>query len=145
MDTREFVTNFIYSDQHHIIQRIKSLSKLLPVGLISVLGLLPLTSMPNRGVTVYAQQIREHGQIPTADPWYQSLEGAQSKEQVALSPGAFGYGVPELHNLTTNNILMAIGISVLGGMVVYMAVKALSRPMNKELMHRISLLNKWSP
>lgn len=142
MNSREFVSKIIYSGQHQIIQRIKSLLKLLSVGLISVLGLLPLTSMPNRGVTVYAQQIREQGQIPTADPWYQSLEVAQSKVQAALSPGAFGHGVPELHNLTTNDILMAIGISVLGGMVVYMAVKALSRPMNKELMHRISLLNK---
>jgi hypothetical protein len=142
MNAREFVTNIINRGRNQIMQRVKSLPKLLSVGLISMLGLLPLTSIPNRGMTVYAQHIQQQGRIPTTDPWYQSLEVAHSKVQAALSPGAFGHGVPELHNLTTNDILMAFGISILGSIVVFMAVRALLEYMNKEKMGRVSLLNK---
>jgi hypothetical protein len=141
MNTKEFVTKIIYRGQNQIVQRIKSLPQLLSVGLVLVLGLLPMASIPNRGVTAYAQQLQL--QLQTSDPWYQSLEIARSKAQAALTPGAFGHGVPELHNLSTNDILMAFGLSVLGGIAVFMAVKALLPYMDKEKISKVSsLLNK---
>ncbi len=141
MNTKEFVTKIIYRGQNQIVQRVKSLPKLLSVGLVSVLGLLPMASIPDRGVTVYAQQLQI--QLQTTDPWYQSLEMARSKVQAALTPGAFGHGVPELHNLSTNDTLMAFGLSVLGGIAVFMAVKALLSYIDKEKIGKGSkLLNK---
>ena len=142
MNRREFVTKIINMSQHQIMQRVKSLPKLLTVGSISILGLLPLTSIPTRGMTVYAQQIQQQGQIPTTDPWYQSLEIAQSKVQAALSPGATGHGVPGLYNLTTNDVLMAFGISVLAAILVVVAVKTLPKHMNKQKIGRVPLLNR---
>ena len=141
MNKKEFVAKIIYRGQNQIAQRVKSLPKLLSVGLVLVLGLLPMASIPNRGVTAYAQQLQL--QLQTTDPWYQSLEIARSKVQAALTPGAFGHGVPELNNLITNDNLMAFGLSVLGGIAVFMAVKALLPYMNKEKMSKVSsLLNK---
>jgi len=75
------------------MQRIKSLPKLLSIGIISVIGLLPLTSMPTRRMTVYAQQVNQQGQILTTDPWYQSIEVARSKVQTAVSPGVSRHGI----------------------------------------------------
>jgi hypothetical protein len=138
MNTKEFVTKIIHTGQNQIVQRVKSLPKLLSVGFVSVLGLLPMTSVPNRGVTAYAQQL----QLQTTDPWYQSLEIARSKVQAALTPGAFGHGVPDLHNLSTNELMMVFGLSLIGGIAVFMAVKALLSYMNKEKITKASVLNK---
>ena len=100
-----------------------------------------MISIPKRGVTAYAQQLQLQSQ--TTDPWYQSLEIARSKVQAALTPEAFGHGVPELHNLSTNDILMAFGLSVLEGIAVFMAVKALLPYKDKEKISKVSpLLNK---
>ena len=99
--------------------------KLLSVGLISVLGLLPLAAIPNRGITAYAQQVQAQSQLPPTDPWYQSLEVARSKVETALSAGAFGHGVPSLHNLSTNEILLTFGITVMGSILTFMAVRML--------------------
>ena len=123
MNTKEFVTNIINTDQKKIIHRIRCMPKLLSVAIISALGLLPMTSVSNRGMTAYAQQL----QSQTTDPWYQSLEIAHSKVQAALSPGAVGHGVPGLHNMSTNDILVLLGLSALGFMAVYIAVKVLLR------------------
>ncbi|HYF98455.1 MAG TPA: hypothetical protein VD815_00030 [Candidatus Saccharimonadales bacterium] len=124
MNTKEFVTKIIKTNQ--IFQRARSLPKLLSVGFISTLGLLPLASIPNRGVGAYAQQVQLQ---TTADPWYQSLETARSKVEAALSPEAYGHGVPGLQNLSTNEILMAIGISIMASILVFMTVRMwLSRP-----------------
>jgi hypothetical protein len=143
MNTKQFVTKIISTSQNQLIQRIKMLPKLLSVGLISILGLLPLASISARGVTAYAQLTQQQqGQIQTTDPWYQSLEISHSKVQAALSPGAFGHGVPALYNLTTTDILMAFGMAVLVGIVVYMAVRALLKHTYKEKMGKASLLNK---
>ena len=124
MNTKEFVTNIINANQKKIIHRIRCMPKLLSVAIISALGLLPMTSVSNRGMTAYAQQLL-HPQ--TTDPWYQSLEIAHSKVQAALSPGAVGHGVPELHNMSTNDILVLLGLSALGFIAVYIAVKVLLR------------------
>ena len=143
MNTKQFVTKIISTSQNQLLQRIKTLPKLLPVGLISVLGLVPLTSVSSRGVTAYAQLTQQQeGQIQTTDPWYQSLEISRSKVQAALSPGAFGHGVPGLHNLTTTDILVAFGMSVLVGVVVYIAIRVLFEYTNKKKIVRISLLDK---
>jgi len=107
-------------------------------GVISVLGLLPLTSIPSRGIPAYAQIL----QVETTDPWYQSLEIAQAKVKAALTPGAFGNGVPDLHNLTANDILIIVGVSILGGIITYVAVTALLKYMNREKIGRTLLLNK---
>ena len=127
MNAREFMTKIINTGQNQIVQRVRSLPKLFSVGFVSVVGLLPITSVPNRGVTAYAQQL----QSQTTDPWYQSLEVAHSKVQAALSPGAFGHGVPGLQNISTNDILMGLGLSALGFMAVYIAVKVLLRYLNE--------------
>ena len=141
MNKKEFVTKIIYRGQNPIVQRIKSLPKLLSVGLVSVIGLLLMISIPKRGVTAYAQQLQL--QLQATHPWYQSLEIARSKVQAALTPGAFGHGVSGLDNLSTNEILMAFGLSVLGGIAVFMAVKALLPYKDKEKMSKVSpLLNK---
>jgi hypothetical protein len=118
MNAREFVTKIINKSQGHVRQRVKSLPKLLSVGFIAVLGLLPIASISNRGISAYAQQIQLQT-TTTTDPWYQSLEMARSKVEAALSPGAFGHGVPGLHSLTTSDILMAVGISVVTAIVVF--------------------------
>ena len=127
MNTKEFVTNIINTNQKKIVQRIRCMPKLLSIATISTLGLLLMTSVSNRGMTAYAQQLQLH----TTDPWYQSLETAHSKVQAALSPGAFGHGVPGLHNMSTNDILVLLGLSALGFMAVYIAVKVLLRYLNE--------------
>jgi hypothetical protein len=63
-----------------------------------MLSLLHLASKLNRGIAAYAQQVQLQ---TTIDPWYQSLEAANSKVEAALSPGAFGHGVTRLQNLST--------------------------------------------
>ena len=126
---KEFITKIINKRQGQLIQRVKSLPKLLSVGLIAVLGLLPLASILNRGVGAYAQQVQLQ---TTADPWYQSLEIARSKVEAALSPEAYGHGVPGLQNLSTNEILMAIGITVMMSILAFMTVRIWSsRPIHK--------------
>lgn len=143
MNIKQFVTKVISTSQNRLIQRIKTLPKLLAVGLISVLGLVSLTSVSSRGVTAYAQLTQQQeGQIQTTDPWYQSLEISHSKVQAALSPGAFGHGVPGLHNLTITDLLVAFGMSVLVGIVAYIAVTAVLEYTNKTKVDRISLLDK---
>ena len=127
MNTKEFVTNIINTNQKKIIHRIRCMPKLLSVAIISALGLLPMTSVSNRGMTAYAQQL----QSQTTDPWYQSLEIAHSKVQAALSPGAFGHGIPGLHNMSTNDVLVLLGLTALGFMAVYIAVKVLLRYLNE--------------
>lgn len=132
MNPKEIVAKIINIHQNQIIQNVKSLPKLLSVGLISALALLPFTSIPNRGIVAYAQQVQQ-GQSQTIDPWHETLEIARSKVEAALSPGAFGHGVPDLQNLSTNEILMAFGIPVIGGLLAFMAVRMLlSSPRKKE-------------
>ena len=127
MNTKEFVTYIIDTNQKKIVQRIRCMRKLLSVTIISALGLLPMTSVPSIDVTAYAQHLQSQ---PTV-PWYQSLEIAHSKVQAALSPGAFGHGIPGLHNMSTNDVLVLLGLTALGFMAVYIAVKVLLRYLNE--------------
>ncbi len=70
-----------------IINQIKSIGKSMPklffVGLISLLGALSLSSMPDRGLMAYAQ-VEHHKAI---DPWSEALRVAQSKVEAATFPG----------------------------------------------------------
>lgn len=137
MNTKNFITKIINPSQKQIVQGVRCLPELMSTGVISISGLLPLTSIPNRGLAVYAQLLQ--GQ--TTDPWYQSLEMAHLKVKAALSPGAFGNGVPDLHNLTANDILIIVGMSVLGGIITYAVVTALLKYINSEKLGRRSPLN----
>ena len=92
----------------------KSKPKLFLVGLVSLFGALPLASLPNRVITAYAQQ-----QAQALDPWSEALRTAQAKVQAATSPGAFGHGVPDLQNLTTQDVLSVFGVVAVGSILAY--------------------------
>ncbi len=92
----------------------KSMPKLFSVGLISLLGLMPLASLPNRGIMAYAQQ-----QAQAIDPWSEALRTAQSKVEAATTPGAFGHGVPGLYDMTPQDILLVFGVAAMGSVLVY--------------------------
>ncbi len=92
----------------------KSMPKLFSVSLVSLLGLIPLASLPNRGIMAYAQQ-----QAQALDPWSEALRTAQSKVEAAITPGAFGHGVPSLYDLTTQDILVVFGVAAVGSILVY--------------------------
>ena len=94
----------------------KSMPKLFSGGLISLLGLIPLASLPNRGIMAYAQQ---QAQAAALDPWSEALRTAQSKVEAATTPGAFGHGVPSLYDMTPQDILLVLGIAAMGGILVY--------------------------
>src|SRR4051812_6792454 len=98
----------------------KSIPKLFLVGLVSLLGTLPLVSIPNRGITAYAQQ-----QVEALDPWSEALRTAQAKVEAATSPGAFGHGVPDLQNLTTQDILFVFGVAAVGSILAYTIINYL--------------------
>jgi hypothetical protein len=95
----------------------KCIPKLFLVGLVSLLGTLPLASLPNRGITAYAQQ-----QSYALDPWSEALRTAQAKVEAATSPGAFGHGVPDLQNLQTQDILFVCGVAVASSILAYTIV-----------------------
>ncbi len=101
----------------------KSVPKLFSVGLVSLLGVMPLVSLPNGGIMAHAQL--EQQQQQTADPWSEALRVAQSKVEAATAPGAFGHGVPDLHNLTTQDLLMVFGVAAVGSILVYAIINHL--------------------
>ncbi len=100
----------------------KSMPKLFSVGLISLIGMMPLASLPDRGTMVYAQLEQ---QVQAIDPWSEALRVAQSKVEAATSPGAFGHGVPDLYNLTPQDLLLLLGVAAIGSVLVYATVNHL--------------------
>ena len=94
----------------------KSMPKLFSVGLVSLLGLLPLASLPNRGIMAYAQQ---QPQAAALDQWSEALRTAQSKVEAATTPSAFGHGVPSLYEMAPQDILLVVGVAAMGGILVY--------------------------
>jgi hypothetical protein len=134
MSLQEFITN-------KIIKPIKSMGKSFlssykpkdstALGsLISLIGILApiLLYIPIKmGITgdrfaVYAQQQQ---QSVVSDPLSDSLQIAQSKVQAATAPGAFGHGVPSLYNLSTQDLLMILGITGAGCILAYVIVRIL--------------------
>ena len=101
----------------------KSMPKLFSVGLVSLLGMMPLVSLPNRGIMAHAQLEQQKQQA--VDSWSEALSAAQSKVDAATSPGAFGHGVPDLHNMTTQDLLMVFGIAAVGSILVYAIINHL--------------------
>jgi hypothetical protein len=84
------------------------------IGLVSLLGALPLASLPNRVLTAFAQQ-----QTQAPDPWSEALRTARAKMEAATSPGAFGHGVPDIQNLTPQDILFVFGVVAAGSILMY--------------------------
>ena len=101
-----------------IINPIRSVGKSKPrlslIGLVSLLGALPLASLPNRVLTAFAQQ-----QAQALDPWSEALRTARAKMEAATSPCAFGHGVPDLQNLTPQDILFVFGVVAVGSILTY--------------------------
>ena len=93
----------------------KSMPKLFSIGLVSLLGLIPLASLPNRGIMAYAQQQAQ----AALDPWSEALRTAQSKVEAATTPGAFGHGVPGLYDMTPQDMLLVFGVAAIGSILVY--------------------------
>ncbi len=93
---------------------VKSKPKLFLIGLVSLLGALPLASLPNRILTAFAQQ-----QAQALDPWSEALRTARAKMEAATSPGALGHGVPDLHNWTTPDLLFVFGVVAAGSILAY--------------------------
>ncbi len=117
MRAKEFISK-------RIVNPIKSVGKSMPKlflgGLVSILGVLPLASLPNKGLTAYAQH-----QALAIDPWFEPLRIAQAKVEAATSPGAFGHGVPDLQNFTTQDILFVFGVAAAGSILAYTIVNYL--------------------
>jgi hypothetical protein len=107
-----------------IINPIRSVGKpkpkLFSVGLISLLGLIPLATLTNRGIMAHAQQ-----QAQALDPWSEALRVAQSKVEAATTPGTFGHGVPGLYDMTPQDILLVFGVAAIGSILVYATVNHL--------------------
>jgi hypothetical protein len=99
----------------------KSMPKLFSVGWVSLLGMMPLVSLPNRGIMAHAQLEQQQA----ADQWSEALRTAQSKVEAATSPGAFGHGVPDMYNLTTQDLLMVFGVAAVGSILVYAIINHL--------------------
>ncbi len=107
---------------------VKSKPKLFSIGLISLLGALPLASLPNRVITAYAQQNTQ-----VIDPWSEALRTAQAKAEAATSPGAFGNGVPDLQNWTTQDLLFVLGVVATGSILTYTITKYLRNHSKEKL------------
>ncbi|MEJ7642888.1 MAG: hypothetical protein WKF36_11955, partial [Candidatus Nitrosocosmicus sp.] len=56
-----------------------SMPKLFSVGLVSLLSLLPLPSLPHRGIMAYAQLESQQQAQASIEPWSEALRTAQSK------------------------------------------------------------------
>jgi len=65
------------------------------------------------------------------DQWSEALRTAQSKVAVAMAPEAFGHGVPGLHNLTTNDILLVFGVGEIDCAMTYAIINLLMQHSEK--------------
>ncbi len=62
-----------------------------------------------------------------------SLQIAQSKVQAATAPGAWGHGVPSLHNISSQDLLTILGITAVGCILAYLIIRILlNRAKEKE-------------
>ena len=128
MSLQQFITN-------KIINRVKSMgkfssepkkSKATVVSMISAVGVLSslLLHIPSKmrigGTYAYAQQ--QQAAVAT-DPLSSSLQIAQSKVQSATSTGAWGHDVPSLHNISSQDLLMILGITSIGCIAAYLIVR----------------------
>ena len=151
MILQQFITN-------KIINRVKSMGKfsepkksigvislILAVGVLSSL-LLHIISKIGIGEGMYAYAQQQQAGVAT-DPLSSSLQIAQSKVQAATSPGAWGHGVPSLHNLSSQDLLTIFGITSIGCIAAYLIVRImLSRSKEKEDKKMVCTnIKSWSP
>jgi len=87
--------------------------------------ILALLSLVSGNSLAYAQTLSEQQQQQLADPFVESLNVAKTKVEVATSAGAFGNGVPELYNISVQDIVFAFTITAIGAIMTYIAVKML--------------------
>ena len=85
----------------------------------------------------HAQQQQQQQQQQALDSWSEALKAAQSKVEAATSPGAFGHGVPGLYNIATQELLIAFGVTAIGGILVYALINLIS---HREKIKRDQLL-----
>jgi hypothetical protein len=72
------------------------------------------------------KQQQQQQQQEALDSLSEALKAAQSKVEAATSPGAFGHGVPDLHNIATQELLMAFGVTAIGGILIYALINLIS-------------------
>ena len=116
MNSKEIITKIIANPIKSVS---KSLPKSLSVGLISMFSAIHLSSFSNRGIMAYAQQQQ------SVDPWSEALKQL-SKVEAAKSPGAFGIGVLDLYNITTQELQMVFGITSIGSILVYTIINLIN-------------------
>ena len=122
MNTKEFVTKIIIEPIRSKQRMIRGLSirkKLVLPGIMALLSLVSGNSI------AYARTLGEQQQQQLADPFVESLNMAKTKVEVATSVGAFGNGVPELYNISVQNLMLVFTITVVGAIVTYIAIKML--------------------
>ena len=122
MNTKEFVTKIIIEPIRSKQRMIRGLSirkKLVLPGIMVLLSLVSGNSI------AYAQTLGEQQQQQLADPFVESLNMAKTKVEVATSVGAFGNGVPELYNISVQNLMLVFTITAVGAIVTYIAIKML--------------------
>lgn len=144
MNLQEFITK-------KIIYPIKTTGKSLTkkpkksgsvVSLISVVGILSslLLYIPSKIgiVSLYAHAQQQQQQQYAIDQLSSSLQITQSRVQTATSPGAWGHGVPSLHNLSSQDLLMMLGMTSIGCIAAYLIVRIiLNRAKEKEEEKRV--------
>jgi energy-converting hydrogenase Eha subunit E len=122
MNTKEFVTKIIIESIRSKQRMIRGLSirkKLVLPGIMVLLSLVSGNSI------AYAQTLGEQQQQQLADPIVESLNMAKTKVEVATSVGAFGNGVPELYNISVQDLMLVFTITAVGAIVTYIAIRML--------------------
>jgi hypothetical protein len=122
MNTKEFVTKIIIEpirSKQRMIRGHSIRKKLVLPGIMALLSLVSGNSI------AYAQTLGEQQQQQLADPFVESLNMAKTKVEVATSVGAFGNGVPELYNISVQNLMLVFTITAVGAIVTYIAIKML--------------------
>ena len=122
MNTKEFVTKIIIEpirSKQRMIWGLSIRKKLVLPGIMALLSLVSGNSI------AYAQTLGEQQQQQLADPFVESLNMAKTKVEVATSVGAFGNGVPELYNISVQNLMLVFTITAVGAIVTYIAIKML--------------------
>lgn len=122
MNTKEFVTKIIIEPirlKQRMIRGLSIRKKLVLPGIMALLSLVSGNSI------AYAQTLGDQQQQQLADPFVESLNMAKTKVEVATSVGAFGNGVPELYNISVQNLMLVFTITAVGAIVTYIAIKML--------------------
>ncbi len=94
-------------NQIRTVGKSMSFPKLISFGLVSLLDMLPLSSLPNRGIMAYAQ-LEPQQQAQAIDAWSEALRTAQAKVEAAISP-----------ILTTSDLLLVFGVAAVGSILMY--------------------------